>query len=275
MSVERSRVGPGEAARRGSRRPGGAGRPRSGPCTARSSRTGSRRGRPRPRRPRPRQRARRRPGSRARSRGRRCSRSARPSLGARAIVACRAGRSTAGSRPRGETGQDLARSRPLDREDRRVLADVLDRDAAAAPMRPCEPGEVRLGATSGGSRRRRSGRSRRPRRRSRRHRARPCTGRGPTGQVRMSRARTPARNASASGPVDPVLEERRRVEEPGAVADREVLELLGQLVSLGDEIARPVLPQAGLVGRARPLVERRRADHRELADDTARWTLAQ
>ena len=64
------------------------------------------------------------------------------------------------------------------------------------------------------------------------------------------------------GTVDPVLEQRRRVEQPGAVADREVLELLGRLVFLGDEVPGPVLPQARLVGRAGPVVERGRADHR-------------
>ena len=68
------------------------------------------------------------------------------------------------------------------------------------------------------------------------------------------------------GPVDPVLVQRRRVEEPGRVADREVLELVGHLVADGGQVARPVLPQPGLVERARALVERRRPDH--AGDDT-------
>ena len=58
-----------------------------------------------------------------------------------------------------------------------------------------------------------------------------------------------------------VLEQWGAVEDAGAVADREVLELLGQLVFLGDQVARPVLPQAAHVGGAGPFVERRRADH--------------
>ena len=68
--------------------------------------------------------------------------------------------------------------------------------------------------------------------------------------VRMSRARTPARKRSASGTVDPVLVQRRGVEQAGRVADREVLELLRHLVAGGGQVARPVLPQARLVERA-------------------------
>ena len=55
--------------------------------------------------------------------------------------------------------------------------------------------------------------------------------------------------------VDPVLVERRRVEYPGAVADREVFELVRHLVPVGREVARPVAPQAGLVERAGSVVE--------------------
>ena len=54
---------------------------------------------------------------------------------------------------------------------------------------------------------------------------------------------------------DPVLVERRRIEHAGGVADREVFELVGHLVAVGGERPGPVLPQAGLVERARPLVE--------------------
>src|SRR4051794_12788880 len=65
------------------------------------------------------------------------------------------------------------------------------------------------------------------------------------------------------GTADPVLEQRRGVEEAGTVPDREVLELLGQLVFLGNEVAGPVLPEAGLVGGAGPLVEGCGPDHRD------------
>ena len=99
---------------------------------------------------------------------------------------------------------------------------------------------------------------------------------------RMSRASTPPRNRSASGPWIRYLYSGRRVEEPGGVADREVLGLLGHLVALRDEVVRPVLPQPGLVQGARPLVERGRPDHRgalplpALAGMVPRyWTLAQ
>ena len=67
-------------------------------------------------------------------------------------------------------------------------------------------------------------------------------------------------------PVDPVLVERRRVEQAGGIADREVLELVRHLVANRGQVVRPVLPQPGLVERARPLVEGRRPDH--AADDT-------
>ena len=55
--------------------------------------------------------------------------------------------------------------------------------------------------------------------------------------------------------VDAVLEQRRRVEDAGRVADGEVLELVGDLVALGGQVARPVAPQPGLVQRVRALVE--------------------
>ena len=49
------------------------------------------------------------------------------------------------------------------------------------------------------------------------------------------------------GTVDPVLVQRRRVEDPGAVADREVLELLRHLVAVGGEVCRT----SGSTGRSR------------------------
>ena len=61
--------------------------------------------------------------------------------------------------------------------------------------------------------------------------------------------------------VDAVLEQRRRVEQPGGVADREVLGLLRHLVLRRGQVVRPVLPEARLVQGAGPLVERRRPDH--------------
>src|SRR6185503_5177618 len=87
------------------------------------------------------------------------------------------------------------------------------------------------------------------------------------------------------GTVDPVLEQGRRVEDRGAVANGEVLGLLGQLIFRRDEVTRPVLPQAGLVEHAEALVEGSRADHRgaplhavlpgEAAHASAYWTAAQ
>ena len=69
---------------------------------------------------------------------------------------------------------------------------------------------------------------------------------------------------------DAVLVERRGVEDAGAVADREVLELVRRLVARHDHVAGPVLPEPGLVERAGPLVEGRRADHRG-ASIPGRW----
>ena len=63
-------------------------------------------------------------------------------------------------------------------------------------------------------------------------------------------------------PRDPVLEERRGVEDARRVADREVLELVRDLVAVGRQVPRPVVPQAGLVERAEAVVEGRRVDHR-------------
>ena len=71
-------------------------------------------------------------------------------------------------------------------------------------------------------------------------------------------------------PRDAVLVQRRGVEDADAVPDREVLELVRRLVARHDHVPGPVLPQAGVVQRAGPLVERRGADHRARAYRLAR-----
>ena len=50
-------------------------------------------------------------------------------------------------------------------------------------------------------------------------------------------------------PGDPVLVEGRGVEDTGRVPDGEVLELLRHLILVGDQIAGPMTPETGLVGR--------------------------
>ena len=71
-------------------------------------------------------------------------------------------------------------------------------------------------------------------------------------------------------PCDAVLVQRRGVEDADAVPDGEVLELVRRLVARHDHVPGPVLPQAGVVQRAGPLVEWRGADHRARAYRLAR-----
>ncbi len=138
-----------------------------------------------------------------------------------------------------------ARARPLDRERADVLADLLDRDGHA-PDPVGEVGEVRLG-------------------------------RGqqvlvlarveddpvlddeaaivePDRVLRLTGGATPDVACQDPGQErlgilarDPVLVERTRVEDPGGVADREVLELVGHLVAVGGERA----PTSGSTGGSR------------------------
>ncbi len=71
----------------------------------------------------------------------------------------------------------------------------------------------------------------------------------------------PAQEPLGLGAHQPVLVERRGVEDAGTVAHRQVLELLRELVLVGHQVAGPVTPQAGLVERRDTLVEGGGADH--------------
>ena len=77
-------------------------------------------------------------------------------------------------------------------------------------------------------------------------------------------------------PGDPVLVQRRGVEEPRGVPDREVLVLRGEVVAQRREVARPVAVEAGLVELVQPRVEGRRLHqswpaHPSLNDRSGRW----
>ena len=65
---------------------------------------------------------------------------------------------------------------------------------------------------------------------------------------------------------DPVLEQRRGVEDPDGVADREVLVLRRVGVAQRRQVALPVRVEALRVELAEPRVERRGRDHGVLAE---------
>ena len=161
---------------------------------------------------------------------------------------------------RGEFGEDRPRGRPLDREDAVPLGDVLDLDVATV-QQAGEIRKVRLG------RRQQVVVRGMPEHDAVLDNEAPIVTPDRVLAVTRRTCRDVAGEHAAQEwlrvrAVDPVLEQRRRVEQPGAVADGEVLELLGDLVLGGSQVADPVGPQAGFVRGARALVEGRGSDHR-------------
>ena len=159
----------------------------------------------------------------------------------------------------GDRRQEVTRTRTLDRQHGPVVGDVLDGDVEAAD----EPFEVR-----------------KVRFRGREQVLVASVAQddailddvaavvAPGGVLRVARLACPdvAHEDTGQEPLgvgsgDAVLVERRRVEEAGAVADGEVLELVRHLVARGGQVIRPVLIESGLVERGEALVEGRRSDH--------------
>ena len=159
-----------------------------------------------------------------------------------------------------EPREQVARARALERERADVGADLLDPDVQSGR---CGRRSRRSSArpTSAGTRPCRGWRMTPSSMTKPRSSSQHVYWAWPGGHARMSRARTPARNALGVLAGDAVLVERARVEQPRRVADREVLELVRHLVPVGGQVARPVAPQLRLVERRRALVERGRLDH--------------
>ncbi len=154
----------------------------------------------------------------------------------------------------GETSQHGARSRPLDRKDPPILGYVFDLDRLVADQ-PAQIGEV----GPGGGEHELVGRQPQhhpvlddepavvaP------HRVLRLPGTAPPDVP----CQHPGQVVLGAGPDDAVLVEGRRVEDAHGVANGEVFELLRHVVFLGDEVAGPMAPQPGGVGRLDPGMER-------------------
>jgi hypothetical protein len=159
---------------------------------------------------------------------------------------------------RDEPLQEVAASWALERERPDVVADLLDPDVVAADA-ILEIGEVRLGA----------GQQELVLAESEDHavlddEAAVVEPAGVLGVARLAGTDVAGEDtgqkilSALAG--DAVLVERARVEEPGRIADREVLELVGHLVAVRSEMAGPVAPELRPVQGVRSLVERGAAD---------------
>ena len=166
---------------------------------------------------------------------------------------------------RDERREQLARPGSLDGEDAVVVADLLDRDVVAAPDEVLEVGEV--GFRGGQQELVGGGAQDDP---VLDHEAAVVAPGRVLGIARGAAADVAGKDSGQEplrvATVDPVLVERRGVEHAGRVADREVFELVRQLVAVRREMTRPMAPQPGLVEGVRALVEGGRPDHGR--DDT-------